>query len=287
MDQFGLVSPLQSLQNAFAMPPLPQPQVRVGLCAWTDKGLIDLWYPRGATPETRLRFYAEHFDVVEVNSSYYAIPEAGAAGKWVARTPGGFIFHVKAFGYMTGHRVLPEQLPPDLRPLVERVSNRGFVEPTAELTRRVFSRFREAVEPLRQAGKLGGILMQYGPTVRPSPESAARIEADRDRLAGLEMLIEFRHVDWLAVERREETLALVRRLGLTYVAVDAPAVTSPNVAQTVVRATSSTAYVRFHGRNAGHGTHAARRHRSDSTTTTRRRNSESGSSTCESSRSRV
>ena len=85
--------------------------MRVGISSWADPALIEArtFYPRKSmSAEDRLRFYASVFDVVEVNASYYAIPEPATATRWAARTPDGFVFHVKAFGMMTGHRVLPE-----------------------------------------------------------------------------------------------------------------------------------------------------------------------------------
>ena len=100
--------------------------VRIGTCSWADQGLLESWYPPELkTAESRLRYYAERYDTVEVNSSYYAIPDGRTAERWAERTPDGFVFHVKAFGLMTGHAVLPEQLPPDLRPLVRQVTSRG------------------------------------------------------------------------------------------------------------------------------------------------------------------
>ena len=80
--------------------------VRIGTCSWADESLVKAWYPPSArTAEGRLRHYAELFDTVEVNSSYYAIPTAEAAAAWARRTPDGFVFHVKAFGMMTRHPV--------------------------------------------------------------------------------------------------------------------------------------------------------------------------------------
>ena len=224
--------------------------VRVGTCSWADRGLIEHWYPKEASSaEARLRYYAERFDCVEVNSSYYAIPDPAAVARWVDRTPDGFVFHVKAFGLMTGHRVTPEQLPPDLRGLVDRVTSRGQVEPSPLLRRRVFARFRAALEPLRAAGRMGGILMQFPPGLRPGDEAWAQIEDAQELLRGDELLVEFRQRDWLGEDRREETLGRLEALGLTYVVVDAPPVAAPNVCPTVIAATSGTAYVRFHGRN--------------------------------------
>ncbi len=78
----------------------------LGTCSWTDKTMIERWYPQGvSTAEGRLRYYAERFDVVEVDSTFYGLPKAEVAAAWVARTPPDFIFHVKAYGLMTGHEV--------------------------------------------------------------------------------------------------------------------------------------------------------------------------------------
>ncbi len=225
--------------------------VRVGTCAWVEKGLIADWYPPTATtPEARLRFYAEHFDTVEVDSSYYAIPAERVVANWAARTPPRFVFHIKAFGLMTGHAVKPEQLPADLRPLVREVTARGHVVPDAALTDRVFARFQRTLEPLRQAGKLGGILFQLPPSALPGREAWDRIDHAHAHLPGDELLVEFRRRDWLDPDLRDETLDGLRERGLAYVAVDAPQVRSDNVVDTVIATTSATGYVRFHGRNA-------------------------------------
>ncbi len=226
--------------------------VRLGTCSWADQGLIERWYPAGCrSAEARLCYYAERFDTVEVNASYYAIPEPATAQRWAERTPDGFVFHVKAFGLMTGHRVRPEQLPPDLRPLVERVTARGNVEPTPELTRRVFARFTDALAPLREAGRLGGVLMQYPPSLAAGVGSRAFVEESCGMLGDVEALVEFRERTWLSEDERSSTLGWLEDRGLTYVTVDAPAVATANVSPTVVARTTSTAYVRFHGRNAG------------------------------------
>ena len=227
--------------------------VRIGTCAWTDPGLVALWYPDTAkTPEARLRFYAEHFDVVEVNSSYYAIPDPAVARKWAQRTPEGFIFHVKAFGMMTGHRVMPEHLPADLRPLVSEVTSRGNVQPSEELRRRVFSRFRRALEPLAESERLGLVLFQYGPTIEEGERARELICDAAERMAPYRLAVEFRHRSWMRdPETTERTLDFLRRHDLTHVAVDAPRADAPTAMPMVADRTSDTVYVRFHGRNAG------------------------------------
>ena len=223
--------------------------IRVGVCSWADETLSKFWYPKGVTSgEERLRYYAERFETVEANSTYYRLPDPNMVEKWVERTPPGFTMHVKAFGVMTRHPVKVDQLPSDLRDVP--TDARGRVErPPREYRAEVFARFHDALEPLRSAGKLGGILMQFPSYVVFRPQSFEYLEWSHEQLRGDEMLVEFRHASWLDEENRAETLRFLEEHGMTYVTVDAPTTGGRNVLPTVVAATSSTAYVRFHGRN--------------------------------------
>jgi uncharacterized protein YecE (DUF72 family) len=225
--------------------------VRIGTCSWADETLTKTWYPASVrTAEARLHHYAEQFDTVELNASYYALPSPDATAAWARRTPPGFVFHVKAFGMMTRHPVRAEQLPADLRAEAP-VDDRGRVEhPSRELRGEVFTRFRAALEPLREAGKLGGILMQFPSYVTFKPASLEYLEWAKERLGGDEMMVEFRHRSWLEPANAENTLAILRSLGATYVMVDAPRTDARNLVPTVVATTSDTAYLRLHGRNA-------------------------------------
>jgi uncharacterized protein YecE (DUF72 family) len=226
--------------------------IRVGTCSWADESLSKYWYPPGTKPAERLPYYAEHFDTVEVDSTYYSLPVEEMVSRWVERTPDDFVIHVKAFGVMTRHPVKVEQLPPDLRdeaPLDER----GRVErPSREFRAEVFRRFREALEPLRASGKLGGILFQLPPYVVHKPSSLEYLEWAKEQLDGDEMLVEFRHASWFDDEHRADTLKFLEELGAANVVVDAPRIEgAKNVIPTVPALTSPTLYVRFHGRNAG------------------------------------
>jgi uncharacterized protein YecE (DUF72 family) len=225
--------------------------IRVGVCSWADETLTKVWYPRGVrSGEDRLRYYADRFDVVEANSTYYRLPEEPMVANWAERTPDGFVMHVKAFGVMTRHPVKAEALPEDLRaeaPLDER----GRLErPSREFRAEVFRRFLDALEPLRRSGKLGGILMQFPSYVVRKPYSFEYLEWAQEQLAGHEMMVEFRHRSWLDDEGRDETLRFLEERGLTYVVVDAPRTGGATILPTVPAVTSRTAYVRFHGRNA-------------------------------------
>jgi uncharacterized protein YecE (DUF72 family) len=224
--------------------------IRVGVCSWADETLTKVWYPHGVkSGEERLRYYAERFDVVEANSTYYRLPDKGMVENWAARTPEGFTMHVKAFGVMTRHPVKVEQLPTDLRDVP--TDARGRVDrPPREYRGEIFNRFHHALEALRSTGKLGGILMQFPSYVVYKPASLEYLEWAQEQLAGDEMLVEFRHASWLDEENRADTLRFLEDHGMTYVTVDAPQTGGKNVLPTVVAVTSRTAYVRFHGRNA-------------------------------------
>ena len=224
--------------------------IRIGTCSFADEALSKYFYPRGLPPKQRLQYYAERFDTVEVDSTFYRLPDEVMVDGWNERTPDGFTMHVKAFGLMTRHPVLAERLPADLREAMP-VDERGRVDrPPRELRGEVFRRFLEALEPLRRDGKLGGILFQLPPYVVFKPRSLEYLEWSREQLGGDEMLVEFRHRSWLDEDNRAETLAFLERLGATHVIVDAPRSDSAkNLVPTVLALTSPTAYVRLHGRN--------------------------------------
>jgi uncharacterized protein YecE (DUF72 family) len=224
--------------------------VRIGTCSWADDALVKHWYPKGLPARERLAWYAEHFSTGEVDSTFYRVPDEPMVQGWADRTPPGFVLHVKAFGLMTRHPVRIEQVPPGLREGMP-LDARGRVDrPPRELRAKVFREFLDALEPLRQAGKLGGILFQLPPYVVPKPASFDYLEWAREQLGGDEMLVEFRHRDWFAEERRAEVLGWLEARGMSYVTVDAPRLDSPTVPETVVAVTGPIAYVRFHGRNA-------------------------------------
>jgi len=199
--------------------------VRIGTCSWADKGLLEAWYPRGvSTAEKRLRYYAERFDVVEVDSPYYALPDPAVTERWARRTPDAFTFHVKASAAMTWHEG----------------------EPTDE----AFRLFRAALEPLELSGKMQGVLLQYHPRFTKSTEAKAELARAPERLAPLVPLIEFRHRSWMDEAERADTLAFLEANGLAYVSLDSPRTRASNVSPRVAAATHRVAYVRFHGRNA-------------------------------------
>ena len=230
---------------------MPAP-VRIGTCSWADDTLSKYFYPPKLPAKERLAWYSQFFDTVEVDSTYYRLPGESMVQGWADRTPDGFTMHVKAFGLMTRHPVKLEVLPEDLHDVMP-VDERGRVDrPPRELRGEVFRRFLEALEPLRSAGKLGGILFQFPSYVVFKDASLEYIEWAREQLGSDEMLVEFRHRSWLDEDNRVETLSFLERIGAAYVTVDAPrSDTAKNLIPTVPAVTAGTAYVRFHGRNLG------------------------------------
>jgi uncharacterized protein YecE (DUF72 family) len=224
-------------------------RIRIGTCSWADEALSKHFYPPGLPARERLAYYAEHFDTVELDSTYYRLPVESMAQRWAEQTPDDFAMHVKAFGVMTRHPVKKEQLPTDLRDDAP-VDDRGRVDrPPREFRAEVFSRFREALEPLRAAGKLGGTLFQFPPYVVFKPASLDYLSWAREQMRDDELLVEFRHISWYEEDVRPEVLSFLEEHRMGLVVVDAPKVEAKNVPPTLLALTSPTLYVRFHGRN--------------------------------------
>ncbi|HVD26678.1 MAG TPA: DUF72 domain-containing protein [Gaiellaceae bacterium] len=224
--------------------------LRIGTCSWADEALSKYFYPPGLPAGERLAYYSERFDTVELDSTYYRLPVESMAERWVEQTPDDFVMHVKAFGVMTRHPVKREQLPPDLRDEAP-VDDRGRVDrPPREFRAEVFRQFREALDPLRRAEKLGGILFQFPPYVVYKPASLDYLTWAREQMEEDEMLVEFRHTSWYEESVRSDVLSFLEEHGMSLVVVDAPKVEAKNVPPTLLALTSPTLYLRFHGRNA-------------------------------------
>ena len=170
--------------------------IRVGTCSWADEASTKYWYPKGVPPGERLRYYAEHFDTVEVDSTYYRLPVEEMVERWAERTPEGFVMHVKAFGVMTRHPVKVEQLPPDLRDEAPK-DDRGRVDrPSREFRGEIFRRFprrssRFAPPEARRASvPVPAVRRPEGGVLRLPRLGREQVEDDK-------MLVEFSHRSWL------------------------------------------------------------------------------------------
>ncbi|MDE3172624.1 MAG: DUF72 domain-containing protein [Gemmatimonadota bacterium] len=214
-----------------------------------------VFYPDGvASPEARLRYYASRFPLVEVDSTYYAVPARRVAALWAERTPDAFVFDVKAHALMTGQPTETARLPKAIRdalPVAIRGKQRLYAKDLpAELLDEAWRLFLGALDPLRATGKLGAIFLQYPRWVRPSRASAAVVEDARRRLGDRPAAVEFRHRDWLADGTRDRTLALLARNGFAYVVVDEPQGLESSVPPVSEATNPALAVVRFHGRRA-------------------------------------
>ena len=226
-------------------------RIKVGISSWTEPTLVKSgWYPADATTaEDRLRYYASKFPVVEVDSTFYAIPNEKTAQLWVERTPKDFTFNAKAYALLTQHPTPPARLPKDLREkLTESKANVYFKDLGPKEKEAVWDRFREGLQPLHDAGKLGAIVFQFPKWFLPNPAAYRFMEDLREWLPDFGIAIEFRQVSWLKEERRERVLKFLKDHGFTYVVVDEPQGFASSVPP-VVAVTAPLGMVRFHGRN--------------------------------------
>lgn len=230
-------------------------EIKVGVTSWTEKSLLESgWYPKDAhTAEDRLRWYATQFSIVENDSTYYAVPTARNAQLWAERTPEGFTMNLKAFASLTGHYTDPRRLPADLRAaLPSALHEEAHVYPKDlgdEMVRELAKRFREAIEPLRAAGRLGVVLFQYPVWFPCSRENQRKVVETRELLPDVRIAIELRNETWMNERHRERTLALLRDTDLVYTCVDEPQ-GFPSSVPPIAAVTSDIALVRFHGRSA-------------------------------------
>lgn len=232
-------------------------RIRIGTASWTDPTMVapGVFYPDGvATPEARLRYYAARFPLVEVDSTYYAIPARRMGAIWAERTPDHFLFDVKAHALMTGQPTETARLPKTIRealPKPVREKSRVYAKDLpSEVIDAAWTMFLDALEPLRATGKLGAILLQYPRWVRPSRASATLVTDARRRLGNRLAAVEFRHRDWLADAMRDRTFALLERNQFAYVCVDEPQGLDSSVPAVAAVTNRALAIVRFHGRRA-------------------------------------
>ena len=191
---------------------------------------------------------------MEVDASYYAVPDPAQVARWAERTPDGFTMNVKAFATITGHPAEVARLPRDLRealPAATLAKKRVYPKDLPpHVVEEIHARFWIALAPLRRAGKLGAILLQFPEWVGPSRASRELILRARELLPDDRLAIEFRNGRWLDDDERPGTLRFLRDHDLTYVAVDGPQGFRSSVPPVAVVTAPALAIVRFHGRNA-------------------------------------
>jgi uncharacterized protein YecE (DUF72 family) len=188
--------------------PEPHAGIHIGCSGWVYKHWRGIYYPEGLPQRLWFERYAEDFDTVEINASFYRVPLASTFDGWRAKAPPGFRYAVKVNRFITHMKKLLDCEEP-------------------------LDRFIALVRPLEDS--LGPLLYQLPPILH---RDVPRLEAFLERLpADLEQVVEFRHASWYD----EEVLALLDRFGFGFVAHDLKGLQSPRWAS------GRTAYVRFHG----------------------------------------
>ncbi|MCD6497509.1 MAG: DUF72 domain-containing protein [Deltaproteobacteria bacterium] len=213
----------------------------------------NLFYPPGVTnSEARLRYYAGRFSTVEVDSTYYALPSRRNATLWAARTEPGFLFHIKAYGALTGHAVAVKSLPRDLAAALPRsvpVQGGKLRIQDQGLVREVARRFVDALSPLHEADRLGFVLVQFSSSFRYDRGNLDRIIALSKLLVGLSLAVEFRHGSWYRPDAIGPTARMLRDVGAVWVTADEPQFSSEATVPFQRIETVAGAYFRYHGRN--------------------------------------
>jgi uncharacterized protein YecE (DUF72 family) len=223
-------------------------EIRVGTASWTDPGFVADWYPPKLPASRRLQWYSGHFNFVEVNSTFYAIPQAKTVERWCEETPRDFLFDVKLPKVLSRHAMEPKFLPPDLRSKLTLVN--GKIELTPQTEKLIVQRFLREMQPLVEARKLGAFLLQLSPAFRPKTQQLTELDTLWEQFAGHTVAVELRNRDWAADNQFDETIAYFKKRQVTLVLVDAPqsehftimpgfdVVTNPKLG-----------YLRLHGRN--------------------------------------
>jgi uncharacterized protein YecE (DUF72 family) len=225
--------------------------IRVGTSSWADPGFVKEWYPPKMAARERLPWYAERFEYVELNSSFYAVPDRTTVHKWVEDTPDGFVFDVKAHRLLSRHSAQVESLPPELRDDAQ-TTGRGRVTLTPELETALAQRLVEETAPLAEAGKLGAYLVQLTPAFGPGKHDLDELNGLVAALKPHPVAVELRHAGWVRDKRRDSTFGWFADHDVTFVSVDGPRADHFSIMPSDLDAATSDrlAYLRLHGRNA-------------------------------------
>lgn len=223
--------------------------IRIGTSSWADPEFVRDWYPPKLPAAHRLGWYAQHFDYVEVNSTFYAIPAEPVVKRWAETTPEGFLFDVKLHKLFSGHVTKPEALPKDLRAGLT-LTPRGTVRPEEGLLAGVAHEFLAALKPLQRADKLGALLLQMSPSFGPGAHRLSELEDIVSLFPGLKVAVELRNRYWFEGDRKEDTMAFFREGRIPLVLLDEPEGTNLMILPPIEEITDpSLAYLRLHGRN--------------------------------------
>ena len=235
--------------------------LRIGTSGWsypTGEGTWNgLFYPQtrskraGTAGFDELRFYARHFNTVEVNSTFYAQPRAEVTRTWAARTPDDFEFSLKLYQKFTHPRMFKEAA-------VKRAPGTGgaLLDLLAEVTQSDIDDYRSGIEPLASAGRLGALLAQFPASFKDTPETRDYLAQLLRAFSDYPVAVELRHRSWS--DTIAGTLEMLNAFGAAWVQIDEPKFRF-SIRQNFLPNVRSFYYMRLHGRNAQQWWHHAHR----------------------------
>ena len=245
-------------------------ELRIGTSGWSYPSGPGKWngifYPgtrskRAGTKDfDELRYYAEHFDTVEVNSTFYGQPRAEVTRQWVERTPRAFEFSLKLYQKFTHPKMFKEA---SLRAAKSYGASAGqagdpFLNLLAQVTQADIDDYRAGIEPLARMGRIGALLAQFPASFKDTPASREYVGQLLRKFSDYRIAVELRHKSWS--DGFGDTLALLNGFGAALVQIDEPKFRL-SIRQNWLPNVTTFYYVRLHGRNAKHWWH--HEHRDD------------------------
>ena len=222
--------------------------VYVGTASWQEPDFIMYWYPPGLPKTKLLPYYAEHFSFVEVNGTFYGIPQPTVTAQWCRQTPHGFTFNLKLHRLLSRHATEAKFLPAELRPRAEVIH--GKVDLTAKMEKLVAKKFIAGIQPLREANKLGALLLQLSPSFRPKQNKLEELDNILSLFEDFIVAVEMRNRFWLTDDQTSETVKFFENRKVTLVSVDSPETEHFTAMPNVDFVTNPVlAYFRLHGRS--------------------------------------
>jgi uncharacterized protein YecE (DUF72 family) len=229
----------------------PSGKILVGTASWSDPGFVERWYPKKMPAHERLGWYSQHFEMVEVNSTFYSVPDSRTVERWCAATPTNFTFDVKLHQLFSFHSTNRKLLPPELQRLVH-ADPKGKVTATESLRDALLKSFLRPMSILQSAGKLGVLLLQLSPAFSPRKHELSELESLIEQLEDYSVAIEFRNRNWVVDDQLRSTIDFLRERRVAFVNIDAPTDEHFSIVPSDLNEITNLdfTYLRLHGRDA-------------------------------------